>query len=77
MRFDYVKYDHRSVEQQTNFKAEFEQLESLVNELEDGRAKSLVFTKLEEAYMWVGKAIRDTQIKRNPATEQQEGRDNS
>lgn len=31
---------------------------------------------LEEAYMWVGKAIRDDQIKRNGAAELQEGRNN-
>lgn len=29
-----------------------------------GRARSLVLTKLEEAYMWVGKAIRDDQADR-------------
>lgn len=29
--------------------------------LSSGRPKSLVMTKLEEAYMWVGKSIRDEQ----------------
>lgn len=72
MRFDYVKYDEKAAEQQATFKTRFEQMEAQVSELKDGRAKSLVLTKLEEAYMWVGKAIRDEQIARNgsaPANE--------
>jgi hypothetical protein len=28
-----------------------------------------VFTKLEEAYMWIGKAVRDDQIERNGSAE--------
>jgi len=36
------------------------------------RAKALAITKLEEVYMWIGKAIRDDQIKRNGSAELQE-----
>lgn len=64
MRFNYVKYDEQSTKEQESLKAAFETAEGLVSKLEDGRAKSLVLTKLEEAYMWTGKAIRDSQIKR-------------
>lgn len=41
------------------------------------RAKALALTKLEEVYMWIGKAIRDDQIERNGSAELQEERNNS
>lgn len=74
-RFDYVKYDSISMTQQTAFKAKFQELEGMVEMLAPGRAQSLVYTKLEEAYMWVGKAIRDQQVLSRGA-ELQEGRGN-
>lgn len=65
-RFDYIKYDLTAQDLQGAFKLGFAAIELLCNEhLRNGRAKSLVVTKLEEAYMWVGKAIRDDQIERN------------
>lgn len=71
--FSYVKYDELSALTQQNFKEEFENLELMVEDLVDGRAKSLVRTKLEEAYMWIGKAIRDNQIsQKREAAEQPE-----
>jgi hypothetical protein len=73
-RFDYVKYDSEAQELQDIFKGKFRDLEISVNLLKPGRATSLVFTKLEEAYMWVGKAIRDEQIVRNANTELNESR---
>jgi hypothetical protein len=64
-RFDYVKYDDDAAANQAEFKRMFVQLEYHVEScIEPGRARSLVLTKLEEAYMWVGKAIRDDQIAR-------------
>lgn len=64
-RFDYVKYDDKAAVHQQNLKLSFEILEQHVERtLMTGRAKALVLTKLEEAYMWVGKAIRDEQIAR-------------
>ncbi len=69
MRFNYVKYDEMATGQQEAFKVEFEKLEGMVNVLEDGRAKALVLTKIEEAYMWIGKSIRDSQVKRNSQIE--------
>lgn len=71
-RFSYVKYDDEAVELQNEFRAGFENIESLTSGLPDGRAKALVFTKLEEAYMWVGKAIRDDQVANRGAAEQPE-----
>lgn len=64
-RFSYVKYDAQSVAAQETLKGQFEVLETLVDALPNGRAKSLVMTHLEEAYMWTGKAIRDAQIERD------------
>jgi hypothetical protein len=71
-RFSYVKYDQESVELQNRFKAKFEEIETYLAVLPEGRAKSLVMTKLEEAYMWVGKAIRDEQAKHRTVEEQPE-----
>lgn len=77
-RFDYVKYDDSAQAAQNQLKDEFQLLEATVEKLvKSGRAKALVLTKLEEAYMWVGKGIRDDQIQRNGSAELQESRSNS
>jgi hypothetical protein len=73
-RFDYVKYDGIAYDLQAGFKDLFQTVEFEVDKLAPGRAKALIYTKLEEAYMWVGKAIRDEQIDRNKMTELQENR---
>lgn len=75
-RFSYVKYDKKATDEQAKFKEVFEELDQLVQQLDGGRAQSLVFTKLEEAYMWVGKAIRDSQISRTGKIEEQPERGN-
>ena len=62
-RFSYVKYTPESVAKQEAFKSMFEAIESYADKnLQDGRAKSLLLTALEESYMWSGKAIRDEQM---------------
>ena len=71
-RFSYVKYDQPSVDLQEHFKQLFMEIEGIMSLLPDGRAKSLVFTKLEEAYMWIGKAIRDKQLQARGGIEQPE-----
>lgn len=63
-RFSYVRYDEESKNKQEALKEVFEKIEALVSTLAEGRAKSLVLTYLEIAYMWTGKAIRDEQIAR-------------
>lgn len=73
-RFDYVQYDEKSQQQQQNFKDAFTDIDTLMDLIPEGRAKSLALTKLEEAYMWVGKAIRDEQIKRKGSAPLQEER---
>lgn len=76
-RFDYVKYDKQSCDDQANFKEQFENIERHVNSvINPVRYRSLVMTSLEETYCWIGKAIRDDQIDRNE-TDVQEERSNS
>lgn len=61
-RFDYVAYDQTRMDLQSSYRLLFEEVAAQVEgHLTDGRAKSLALTKLEEAYMWVGKALRDDQ----------------
>lgn len=73
-RFDYVKYDDKATATHAALKEAFLRMEGLVEtRLEAGRAKALIMTKLEEAFMWVGKAIRDEQVGKRGA-ELQEGR---
>lgn len=75
-RFSYVKYDQLATDSQQAFKRAFEILEQNVDLLSDGRAKALIYTKLEEAYMWIGKAIRDDQIVRTGKLDEQPERNN-
>lgn len=74
-RFDYVAYDQTAADAQARYKKGFQDLEdSIEHGLVNGRAKALVLTKMEEAYMWIGKAIRDDQIARNGSAPLQEAR---
>lgn len=76
-RYDYVKYDEQAAKEQAEAKELFAHLTNFVERrLRPGRAKSLVLTKLEEAYMWIGKQIRDDQIERNGGPPLQEERTN-
>lgn len=74
-RFDYVKYDDEAMLTQDRFKSMMVSLESHVkNKLKSPRAKDKALAKLEEFYMWVGKAIRDDQIERSGSAPLQEER---
>lgn len=74
-RFDYVKYDEQAAQYQANFKDSVTNLEFDIEErLKSPRAKALALTKLEECYMWIGKAIRNDQLQSNNATTLQEER---
>lgn len=76
-RFDYVKYDAQATAEQAQFKDKCTELEQMIGGLDDGRAKSLALTKLEEVYMWIGKALRDEQIGRTSFTPDVPERTNS
>jgi hypothetical protein len=67
-RFDYVKYDEQATADQADFKTAFEAIETMIEKrlrIGGERAKALALTNLEQAYMWIGKAIRDGQITRD------------
>ena len=64
-RFDYVAYDDVAQKTSNTLKDSFVNLHEQVDGLANGREKSLAITKLEEAFMWCGKAIRNDQIYRN------------
>jgi hypothetical protein len=74
-RFDYVKYDDKSLLIQDEFKQRVHHFEMQIEkDIKSPRAKALALTKLEECYMWIGKAIRDDQIARNGSAQLQEER---
>lgn len=63
--FDNIEYDEQSNLSRQMIKAKMENLLDFMDrKLIESRAKSIVKSKLEEAFMWAGKAIRDDQIVR-------------
>lgn len=77
-RFDYVKYDEEAEKIQLALKGFTMQLEEAVGVLiKCPRSKALVATKLEEAYMWMGKGVRNDLIERTGTVALQEERTNS
>lgn len=76
-RFDYVKYDDAALLIQDEMKQRVYHFEQAIEaQITSPRAKALSLTKLEECYMWIGKAIRDDQIARNGSAPLQEERKN-
>lgn len=84
-RFDYVKYDDHAFALQGLTKDMCIELEKMIETIGStldpvtdkskvGRSKASALTKLEECYMWIGKAIRDDQIARNPVVVLEEDR---
>lgn len=61
-RFDYVQFDSEHTKKLLGIKTQVMTLEKTINELGPSRATSLAHTKLEEVYMWLGKALRDSQV---------------
>lgn len=76
-RFAYVRYDTKAIAIQEGCKEVFKNLEDAIEQFPKSRESALALTKLEEAYMWVGKVIRNDQIARNGAAPTQEERTNS
>lgn len=63
-RFNYVKYDEKSMRAQETLKEKFEAIEIMLEALPNTREKALCLSSLEVAYMWTGKAIRNLQMER-------------
>lgn len=61
-RFDFIEYTEKSQALSNERKEVSQRYEELINELPNSREKSLALTKLEECFMWVGKAIRNMQV---------------
>lgn len=61
-RFDWVIFDEPRQQLQGIIKDRYKRVEIALDALAAGRAKSLALTKLEESFMWVGKALRDEQL---------------
>ncbi len=69
-KFDYVKYDDKALGDQADVREDVERIEAIIKAIQKeseaaGRACAIAITKLEEVYMWVGKAIRDAQVERH------------
>ena len=63
-RFDYVEYDGASRSADRVMKDAAYDLMDVIELIEASRERSLAITKLEEAIMWAGKAIRGQQLNR-------------
>jgi len=62
-RFDHVEFDLAHIEIRKEAKQLCLDLESFVDQMTPSRAKSLALTALEESYMWIGKGLRDSQVR--------------
>ena len=69
-RFDFVMFDVKAAKDSAELKSRFQSLEARLDELipVNGRSKCLAMTKLEEAFMWIGKALRDEVLSREGST---------
>lgn len=76
-RFDYVKYDDYAMRGQALAKLHCEKIEAAIENLPPSDEKKRALVKLEECYMWIGKAIRNDQIARNGSAPLQEERTDS
>lgn len=76
-RFDYIAYDCMSQRDQEEAKKAAMALETVIDMIMPeltNRAKENAINALEECYMWIGKGIRDQQIKTNSLYKLQEQR---
>jgi hypothetical protein len=65
-RLDYVRYDGQAQSTQEVGKNLACRIEAFIEQcIQCPRSKALALTKLEECYMWIGKGVRNDQIKRN------------
>jgi hypothetical protein len=67
-RFNFIAYDELSAAQSGRIRDAMQSVEAQLLLLPEGRPRSLALTKLEEAFMWSGKAVRDAQLEREGAS---------
>lgn len=58
-RFEYVPFDLIAIKKHARGKLASQDFEAALADLPNGREKSLALTKIEEAFMWFGKAVRE------------------
>lgn len=63
-RFDFVKFDDKTAKKQADFKAVLTFVGGELESMRPSTSRDLALVKLEEAYMWIGKALRDEQLNR-------------
>jgi len=64
-KLDYIPWDEISEKNQQELKVHFKTIENIMEtKLHYSREKSLAATKLEECWMWIGKAIKVDQEER-------------
>lgn len=69
-RFDYVEFDDFSDELSQESKEKCKAIEYYLQyNFRDSREKECALTKLEECFMWIGKAIKEDQNKRRKLNE--------
>jgi hypothetical protein len=65
--FDYIDWDEKSQAHCDRCRDLAMALEAAILDIGPSRSRSLALTKLEETFMWVGKAIRSEQWARHEA----------
>jgi hypothetical protein len=61
-RFDYVPFNENTRAAQEEFKQRYVSIEVLIDRLPAMKGKAFALQRLEESFMWVGKALRDIQL---------------
>ncbi len=62
-RFDSVQFDDIRKRELQVIKEAFERIDHLVDtHLKSSREKAIAYTKLEEAFMWINKALKQDQL---------------
>lgn len=64
-RYTYVKFDEGNQMVLDNFREMVVTLDAEISALDKSRYQSLTLTKLEECFMYIGKAMRDIQLEDN------------
>lgn len=61
-RFDHVKFNESTQSASEEFKQRYVSIEVLLDRLPPMKGKAFALQRLEESFMWVGKALRDIQL---------------
>ena len=62
---EHIELDARHATLHAEFLGRLRDIEKLTDLLEDSRSRAIATTKLEEAAMWLGKAVAESQMKKS------------